>query len=216
MKIVYRIFLIFIVLITIFAHNVIFASMADFTDEQADNKQKQEQQEWKKEQEERINKSSNNYLKSLTVKNYDITPTFDKQTIDYKIEKEVENKYIEILVETDDEKSSVSGTGKVELQSGENNLRIDVTAENGTVRTYFLNVTCIAKDAAQVDEKKDDEYSIGPKEDKIAQIQSEDAEKKLDYKKYGIIALAIIIVIIVVIIIIKKGNRTKKHGKRKH
>ena len=129
-----------LVLLIMLSQHIIYASMADFTDEQADKNLKQEQEEWKKEQENRINKSSNNYLKELSVNKYKIKPNFDKQTINYEIEQEITDDYIEITAETDDEKASVSGIGKIYLNSGENNLRIDVTAENGTVRTYYIKV----------------------------------------------------------------------------
>ena len=140
MRILNRFIIILTIIFLILSNSVIYASMADFTDEHADEITKQNKEEWKQEQEERINKSSNNYLKSLSVEKYKITPKFDKQTINYEIEQEVTEDYITINAETDDEKSSVSGNGKITLNSGDNNLRIDVTAENGTVRTYFIKV----------------------------------------------------------------------------
>ena len=129
-----------LVLFIMLSQHIIYASMADFTDEQADKALKQEQEEWQHEQENRINKSSNNYLKELSINNQKIIPNFDKQTINYEIEKEVVDDYVEIKAEADDEKASVSGTGKILLSSGDNNLRIDVTAENGTVRTYYIKL----------------------------------------------------------------------------
>ena len=141
MKKIYKFILIIFAITLIFTHNYTYASMADFTDEEADAVLIQEQKEWKKEQEERINKSSNNYLKSLSIDKYDITPEFDKQTINYEIKQEITENSIKINVETDDENASVSGDGEIILNSGENNLRIDVTAQNGTVRTYFIKIT---------------------------------------------------------------------------
>lgn len=140
MKIINKIILIITILILVLSQNIIYASMADYTDEQADQNMKKEQEEWKQEQEEKINKSSNNYLKELSVYGYEITPKFDKQTINYEIVQEINDDYLEIKAETDDGKASVLGIGKTQLNSGENNLRIDVTAENGTVRTYFIKV----------------------------------------------------------------------------
>ena len=138
---IYRIITIITILFMILAQHAIFASMADYTDEQADKITKQNEEEWKQENEERLNKSSNNYLKKLSIKRYNITPEFDKQTINYEIKQEITDDSIEIITETDDEKATVSGNGMILLNSGENNIRIDVTAENGTVRTYFLKAT---------------------------------------------------------------------------
>lgn len=129
-----------IIIFLILSQNIIYAAMADYTDEQADLKTKQEQENWKKEQEEKINKSNNNYLKSLSVTGYDLYPSFDKKIINYEITKEVEEDYIEIVIETEDEKASVSGNGKIALNSGENNLKINVTADNGEERLYFIKV----------------------------------------------------------------------------
>lgn len=139
MKIISKSIIVVLVLMLIFSNNI-YAGMADYTDEQADKDLKQEQEEWKQKQEERINKSSNNYLEELTVDGYEITPEFDKQIINYEIVQEITDDYLEITAKTDDEKSSVSGVDKITLNLGENNLRIDVTAENGTIRTYFIKV----------------------------------------------------------------------------
>ena len=145
MKIISKIIMIVSILILIFSNNFIYASMADYTDEQADKELKQEQEDWQKEQEERINQSSNNYLKSLSIDKYSITPNFDKQIINYEIEQEINDDYLQIKAESDDKKASVSGIGKVALNSGENNLKIDVIAENGTVRSYFIKVRKVVK-----------------------------------------------------------------------
>lgn len=109
-----------------------------------DQKREVEELEKAKEQEKNSTqvevKSTNNYLKNLEVTGYKITPEFDKQTINYEITNEVDEDYIEINAQVDDEKATISGTGKVALNSGENNLKIEVTSESGTVRTYFIKV----------------------------------------------------------------------------
>lgn len=212
MKKVYKVVMMIFLLIIIFAHNVIYASMADFTDEQADSKQKQEQEEWKKYEEERINKSDNNLLKGLEVKNYDITPTFDKQILNYEIEKDVNDNYIEITAETDDKKASLSGTGIIELTIGENNLRIDVTAENGTVRTYFIKVNCVSKEAVETKEKEENNEI---KQDRIAQIQNEDLNKNNNNGSIIVLASAFFIVVVIAIFLILKKSDNKKHAKNK-
>lgn len=119
----------------------VLASFADFTDEEAEKQAQEQLKEQEKEHNVTQVKSSNNYLKNLFVNGYQITPEFDKQTINYEIKEEIGEEFIKIEAETDDEKSSVSGIGAVQLNSGENNIRIDVTAENGSVRTYFIKAT---------------------------------------------------------------------------
>lgn len=134
------IIMMFIVLLIAY-EPIVFASFADFTDEQADKQAQEQLKEQEKEHNVTQVKSSNNYLKNLSVNGYQIIPEFDKQTINYEIKEEIGEEYIKIDAETDDEKSSVSGIGEVQLNSGENNIRIDVTAENGSVRTYFIKTT---------------------------------------------------------------------------
>ena len=112
----------------------------------SEEEQQQEKEELEKAKEQENNntqttiKSTDNYLKKLEVEGYVLTPEFDKQTINYEITERVKDDFLEIKAETDDEKASISGIGKVMLNSGENNLKIEVTAESGTVKTYFIKV----------------------------------------------------------------------------
>lgn len=213
MKKFYKFMLIVSVIVLLFSYNAVYASMADFTDEEADKITKQNQEEWKKEQEERIDKSSNNYLKDLFVEQYNITPEFDKQTINYEIKQEIKEDFIEIKAEADDEKSSVSGSGKVSLNSGENNLRIDVTAENGTVRTYFIKVNCENKNAKAVEtnstiDDDEDESDV----DYLTEFNK--IQKHNLYKKIAVILGIVLILVIVIALIrkIKKHRMVGKHG----
>ena len=140
MKKTIKIIIMIFVSIVILTQNVIYASMADYDDETADKEMQKEHEEWEKRQEGIINKSSNNYLKNLSIGKYEITPNFDKQIINYEVKTEITENKIMVKAEADDEKASISGTGEIELNSGENNITVDVTAENGTVRSYYIKV----------------------------------------------------------------------------
>lgn len=201
-----KIIIFIIVILLLLSNSVIYASMADFTDEQADKATKQNQEEWKQEQEQRINKSSNNYLKYLSVKNYNITPEFDKQTINYEIKQEITDNYLEIIAETDDEKASVSGNGKIELYSGENELRVDVTAENGTVRTYFIKV--ITNNGKEKNTSTEEENNI---ESDSHQEPIQQSEKNVNYKLIAIGLLGVVAACIITFIGFKRKH--KKIGK---
>ena len=111
---------------------------ADYDDATADAEAKKQLEEQEKEQKENIGKSKNNYLEELSIKGYKLTPNFDKQTIDYVIEDEISAESLEINAKAEDEKAKISGNGVVKLQSGENEMLIEVTAESGTVRTYSI------------------------------------------------------------------------------
>lgn len=83
--------------------------------------------------------SSDNYLKSLTVSGYDLTPKFDKGTLTYSLELENDVREIKVSAKANDSKADVDGTGKHSLSEGENKITIRVTAENGNVRNYVIN-----------------------------------------------------------------------------
>lgn len=85
--------------------------------------------------------SKDNYLKSLSVDGYDLTPDFNKETLEYSLELENDIREIKVSAAANDSKSDVEGTGKHELVEGENKITISVTAENGNVRNYIINAT---------------------------------------------------------------------------
>ncbi len=84
--------------------------------------------------------SPNNKLSSLTVTGYALTPTFDMNTESYDIIVNPSVERIEVKASMLDSKAAVTGVGTVELQSGNNTISVEVKAENGSVRTYKLNV----------------------------------------------------------------------------
>lgn len=85
--------------------------------------------------------SKDNYLKSLKVDGYDLTPSFNKETLEYSLELENDIREIKVSATPNDSKADVDGTGKHELSEGENKITISVTAENGNVRNYIINAT---------------------------------------------------------------------------
>ena len=86
------------------------------------------------------NYSSNNNLKSLGVKDHQISPEFNKNELNYTLEVENDVKKITIEGSKEDNKSSITGLGEKEVHEGANSFDIVVTAENGTTKTYHLTV----------------------------------------------------------------------------
>ncbi len=87
------------------------------------------------------NSSSNNYLQSLTV--YGVSSVdyqFDKDTLNYSgyVNYYTNSVYVEAVAESSG--ASISGLGYHELQVGDNNIDIVVTAEDGSQRTYTYKV----------------------------------------------------------------------------
>ena len=77
-------------------------------------------------------------LASLEVEGYSLTPTFNKDTESYDVIVNPSVGQISVKAGTIDSKASVSGTGTISLQSGNNTISIEVKAENGSVRTYKM------------------------------------------------------------------------------
>ena len=86
--------------------------------------------------------SPNNWLSSLQVTGYQLTPAFRPDTTEgYNLVVGKDVDVIEVTGKTANRKAVVSGFGQIKLVPGVmNEIRIDVTAEDGTVRTYKINV----------------------------------------------------------------------------
>ena len=81
-------------------------------------------------------RSKNNYLSSLVVSNTNIS--FNRDTLVYNLSTKSDN--VQISATKDDNKASVTGTGRFNLNYGTNTYRVNVTAENGSTRTYTINI----------------------------------------------------------------------------
>lgn len=84
--------------------------------------------------------SSDNNLKSLSIDGYELTPKFDKNTIEYKLTLDQSIEKIKINASANHEKAKVNGTGEFSLSNGENTFEIKVTAENGNEKKYKIIV----------------------------------------------------------------------------
>jgi len=84
--------------------------------------------------------SKDNNLKSLSVKGYEITPAFSKDTLEYSVEVGDEVQTISVSASPNDSTASVSGVGEIDVSEGNNKIEIVVTAQNGSVKKYTINV----------------------------------------------------------------------------
>ncbi len=87
--------------------------------------------------------SKNNDLKSLSVEGLNLSPSFSKGTTSYTVEANSNTTTITIKATADDSKAKVSGTGSKDVVEGENKFEITVTAQNGSVKKYYLTVNVI-------------------------------------------------------------------------
>lgn len=84
-------------------------------------------------------KSSNANLSNLGIRPHDFTGfraaiTTYNVTVPYDIES------VEVYATKQDSKASVTGTGKIRLKEGTNVAKVVVTAEDGTKKTYTINI----------------------------------------------------------------------------
>lgn len=94
-----------------------------------------------KEQPKNEEKSTNKNLAKLEVKPEGLTPEFKKDVTDYTIKVPNSIEKLDIIVEAEDSKSKVEISGNDKLVEGDNIVKILVTAEDGTTRTYIITAT---------------------------------------------------------------------------
>lgn len=87
------------------------------------------------------NGNPNNYLKSLGINGLSLTPAFNSETTNYSIVVPNEISSITVAAETVVNTSTVSGTGRYNLNAGNNTIKINCKAQNGSVRTYTINIS---------------------------------------------------------------------------
>lgn len=83
---------------------------------------------------------ANAQLKSLKVKDFDLSPNFQSDIDTYHLNIQEEIDKIEIIAEPEMEKATVNISGNTNLKEGDNLIKIEVTAEDGeTIKTYKIN-----------------------------------------------------------------------------
>lgn len=90
-------------------------------------------------------KSTNNNLKSLSVEGYTLSPSFNKNTLEYTVNLESNIEKIKINASKEDGYASISGTGEKQVQEGDNKFEITVTSETGNSKVYTVNA--VVKDS---------------------------------------------------------------------
>ena len=107
----------------------------------------------------------NNYLQSLSVAGYSLTPSFDGAKTSYSLIVGNEVSSVRVSATPVVSKSTVSGTGTITLKVGENPIYINCKSESGDIKTYTLNVIREAgaeqPDAPQNYTLTSDKYTIG-------------------------------------------------------
>ena len=80
-----------------------------------------------------------NSLKSISIEGIDFE--FYKDTLEYNLDVSFDIDKVNISYELEDDSADLNADNEVELIVGLNKINITVTAENGNVRTYTINIT---------------------------------------------------------------------------
>ena len=212
-----------IIITIIFNFSIVYADpgssrgFADFDDETAEKQAQELEKEQQEEAKKREGKSSNNYLESLSID--ELQPTFDKETQEYFINGIKEGQKIKINAVPSENTATVSGTGDIEVKNNE--ARIDVTAENGTVRTYFIIFNMQETENQTETNKEESEIvnNITTEDDTIKKVSNpiSSNETKTENKDesnivtiIGVI-VAVFVIIAAIIILVKKRQKKGRH-----
>lgn len=178
---------------------------AEYTDEQADKETEEELKKQEKEIEKTTGKSRNNYLESLEVEGYELTPKFDKQTIDYVIKGEIKSDEIIIKATASDSKATIKGIGNIKIQPDKKQYEINVIAESGTVRTYYIYLN------EQIKEEAINNLQNLEIENNMQTEETNSISENNFIGKNIFLLLLVVLIIALVIIVIKKKKVKGKH-----
>ena len=135
---------------------------------------------------EKPEESANKDLKELTVEgDYELTPEFSKDVTEYDLTVGEDVEAIEINAVTDDDAAKVEITGADKLLMGINTVEIKVTAEDGTEKTYKINVTRGKVEPLGLSELTIEGYTLTP------EFNSEVYEYTLDIPDLSVTSLNI-------------------------
>ena len=125
-----------------------------------------------------IKKSNNANLSNLGIRPHDFTG-FRYGTTTYEVAVPEDTEEVEVYAQAQHEKATVTGTGKKQLKIGENKVEVVVTAEDGTKKTYTIN---IIRDILQ-ETAESNEEGVNPKEENgLSNLKINDLELSPEFK----------------------------------
>lgn len=95
--------------------------------------------------------SSDNNLSSLGIEGYTLTPEFNKDTLEYNVLIKPDTTSINVTATKNHNAANIIGTGIREVTDGDNRIEINVTAENGSSKTYVINAKVEEYNPIEVD-----------------------------------------------------------------
>ena len=105
-------------------------------------------------------KSSDANLKSLSVKDYTLTPSFSSSTTSYTVNVPASVTSVTINAAANHSAAKVSGAGNVNLSGESTTATIKVTAEDGTVKNYTVTINKEKETPPPVVEEKSNDATL--------------------------------------------------------
>ena len=107
--------------------------------------------------------SKNNNLASLGGEGFTLTPEFNANTLEYSVTVPEDTKEVNITGTVQDKKASITGVGVQQVNQGNNKFLVTVKAENGSEKTYTINV--------DVKDENPIEVTVGDKKYTVVKIK---------------------------------------------
>ena len=107
--------------------------------------------------------SKNNNLASLGVEGFTLTPEFNANTLEYSVTVPEDTKNVNLTGTVQDKKASITGVGVQQVNQGNNKFLVTVKAENGSEKTYTINV--------DVKDENPIEVTVGDKKYTVVKIK---------------------------------------------
>lgn len=136
-------------------------------------------------------KSEENNLKQLSIDIEGMTPEFNKDNTKYYVVTDLNTEQIKVTAIPAHEKATITISGNTKLKEGKNTITINVKAEDGTTKTYYIyvnKVDNIAMANAMLQSLQVTNYSIYPSFKPT--IYNYNVDIKEDIKKLEIMANA--------------------------
>lgn len=139
-----------------------------------------------------VSLSSDNYIKNLTIKGYEID--FNMYNYEYSIKVKNSVKSLNLDIVLNDENASYVVEGNKDFKVGENTVNIKVTAEDGSTRNYTIKVN----------------------KEKSSTTNSDDEEEQTtsNASKTVIVILIILVIIGLIYVIFKDDEEDRKESKK--
>ncbi len=84
--------------------------------------------------------SPNNKLSSLSIDGFSLTPTFSRDVTTYNVIVSPSVNTVNVRATALDSRAVVTGVGNIQLQNGNNDITVQVKAQNGTITQYLIHI----------------------------------------------------------------------------